>query len=186
VTTEAAREAGLEAKRILTVKYLMRSLSGAPSRDEYSQPPSIEDFAAASAAVSPVALERTWTAAEIEWQCRGRVDPICVTHRTTKSFGILGGYRMRSLDAPQTPFAVIDDVLWHDLRGPERVELVHVFLRCVASRAQVVVVPLLGYADPSPFLEAGFRRSTRVLHGYLTIWNGDADLVVQGMYMDVL
>jgi ribosomal protein S18 acetylase RimI-like enzyme len=186
VTQAGAREAGLEARHVLTVQYLMHLLRSIPSCEEPPQKPSSEDFAAAADSVLPVPLARRWTPAEAEWQCRGRVDPICVTYRNGECCAALAGYRMRSLDSPRTVYSFIDDIHWDQLTGSERTRLLRLFLRRAAESAQVAVVPLLGYADMSPFLDAGFRRSTRVLNTYLTMWNGNVEREMPGLYMDVL
>jgi hypothetical protein len=186
VTLAGAREAGLEARHILTVQYLMCPLRSIPSFEEPSQEPSSEDFAVAANGALSVPLARLWTPAEAEWQCERRIDPICVTYRNGADCGALAGYRMCSLDSERTVYCFIDDIHWYQLTGSERASLLGLFLRRAAQSAHIAVVPLLGYADTSPFLKAKFRRSTRVLQTYLTMWNGNAESEMPGLYMDVL
>jgi len=185
-TLAGARAAGHEARHILTVRYLMRLLKSVPAYRALSEQPSDEHFAIAARSTMPVPLKRLWTRAEVEWQCRRRVDPICVTCETETSCGALAGYRICSLNSGRTAYSLVDDTLWHHLNAKERESLLELFLRLAAETAQVAVVPLLGYADMSPFLKYGFRRSPRILHAYLTMWDGSAVSEMQGMYLDVL
>jgi GNAT superfamily N-acetyltransferase len=186
VTTAGTREAGFEAKHILKVNYLMRLVRGNKSGNtEPVQQSSIEDFASLATGTFNVPLARVWTASEINWQIKDRVDPICVSIRNGGTCGIIAGYRMRSLDALQTSFALIDDILWHELSGAEREKLLRVFLDRASEHAQAVIVPVLGYADMTAFLNAGFRRSTRVMNVYLTRWSGGVEPAIERMYLDV-
>jgi GNAT superfamily N-acetyltransferase len=186
VTRAGARAAGLEARPIGAVRYLMRLLEPAPGSAEMARA-DVDDFVqAAASAAREAPLARLWTGAEAAWQCRDRVDPVCVTRRRGASAGALAGDRIRSLDEARTRSAFIDDVLWHELAPEDRACLLQEFVREASADAEIVVVPMLDYADLAPFRAAGFRRSRRTLNGYLTMWNGDADVDVSSIYMDVL
>ena len=58
--------------------------------------------------------------------------------------------------------------------------------RASLAGAQTAVAPHLGYADFAPFHAARFRPSQRVLHAYLTVWNGEpCTEALPSMYLDV-
>lgn len=186
VTVAGARKIGLTATPISTVRFLMRLLTPADASNAPREA-SIEDFLhAADVAARHAPLARRWSRAEAEWQCRGRIDPICVSRRSGSSVGALTGYRMRSMDSRNTRCAFIEDVLWHEFAPEDRTRLLDEFLSVAAEDAQIAVVPLLDYADMSAFRAAGFRRAPRVLNAYLTLWNADTEVEVPSMYIDVL
>jgi hypothetical protein len=50
----------------------------------------------------------------------------------------------------------------------------------------MAIVPCLGYADMEPFSASRFRRSSRVLQAYLTVFKGEPmPEAVSRMYLDV-
>ena len=90
-------------------------------------------------------------------------------------------------NANRTKCLIVEDVLWGDLKPQERVGLATGLLENAASAGvQMAVAPHLGYADMEPFRAARFRPSTRVLHAYLTVWNGEPHAeMLSSMYLDV-
>jgi hypothetical protein len=61
------------------------------------------------------------------------------------------------------------------------------FVEEVLWSASLAVVPMLEYADISPFREARIHRSSRLLHAYLTLWFGPVHPPeFPGMRADVL
>jgi hypothetical protein len=100
---------------------------------------------------------------------------------------MLVGYIMPVANATRTKCLLVEDVLWGDLEPRERGSLVTTLLdQAALAGAQVAVAPLLGYADLEPFHAAGFRPSQRVLHAYVTVWNGEpCTEALSSMYLDV-
>jgi hypothetical protein len=190
VTAAGCRAAGCEPHRIMEIPYLMRLLR--PGKDDLDASltgaePDLNAFEAAAAKIlARVPLARTWTSAEARWQCVERLNAILVTSGNASSFGALAGYQMRIADQRGTKCVFLDDILWEDLAADARRDLVKAFIARCAKSAQVVVVPLLRYFDSEPFLQAGFRRSTRVLNAYLAFWDNTPVDGIPAMYMDVI
>jgi hypothetical protein len=82
--------------------------------------------------------------------------------------------------------ALLEDLLWGDLDPAERAELLDKFLRVAGTQgARTASCPILGYSSLEPLEAARFRRSKRVLHTYLTFWNGLRARAVEALYIDV-
>jgi GNAT superfamily N-acetyltransferase len=133
-------------------------------------------------------LARSWSPEEAEWQCQRRFGSIVAELESGPRRGMLTGYILPVANAIRTKCLMVEDVLWGDLEPQERDSLVKAFLdRAILGGAQVAVLPLLGYADLAPFHAARFRPSQRVLHAYLTIWNGEpCTEALPSMYLDVI
>jgi GNAT superfamily N-acetyltransferase len=182
ITIAGARAAGFEARRVFTVSYWMRLLRplATPSADDAPSDPAL--LLDAAAALAPAPLTRLWTPAEAEWQMTapGR---LCAA----ADGGVLTGYVLHTLDAARTACCFVDDVLWDRVPPDARPALLDRFLATASRRAGLAVLPLLGYADLAPFRAAGFRRSPRLLHAYLTLWDSlPAPEPFPGMYLEVL
>jgi GNAT superfamily N-acetyltransferase len=177
---KAAAGMGLDAVRILPVRFLQKLLKPAAEGDGES--PAAEVFLRAAEAVQ-APLTRIWTRAEAEWQIRDRAGALCVTYESGAASGALSGYTIGCLDG--TRCFLIEDVLWDGLAPGEQAHLLGRLLASAAEKAEVAAVPMPGYADLSAFRQAGFRLSRRVLNAYLTMWRGAAT-ELRGFYMDVL
>jgi hypothetical protein len=185
----------LNTQRIFSVEYLVRLLR--PARIEV--PTQFPDVALnfdrdidlfmelASVLLRNLPLVRLWTRAEAEWQCRKRYGALTVSSDVGGRRGILTGYLMQVASAPPTTVVLLGDLLWGDLEPAERTELVERFLRAAAHRgARFASCPVLNYASLDPLRSANFRRSKRVIHSYLTFWNGFQPRPVPALYIDVL
>ncbi len=179
----------LNTQRIFSVEFLVRLLRPAPTEP----PPQISDpdinlfMELASALPSNLPLVRLWTRAEAEWQCRNRAGALTVSSDVGGRRGILIGYLMQAASAPPTTVVLLEDLLWGDLEAAERTELLERFLRAAAGQgARFASCPVLGYASLDPLTAAGFRRSKRMIHTYLTFWNGLQPRPVPALYIDVL
>lgn len=179
----------LNTQRIFSVEFLVRLLSPAPLEPL----PEVSDsdidlfLELANALPSDLPLKRVWTRAEAEWQCRDRVGAVTVSSRVEGRRGVVAGYLTQVATAPPVTTVVLEDLLWGDLESAERIELVKKFLRAAATQgARTASCPILGYAPLDTLLAARFRRSNRVLHTYLTFWNGLQPRPVTSLYMDVL
>jgi len=183
----------LKTERIFSVEFLVRLLRPAPS-----EPPAqifdrdsdrdIDLFMElASALPGNLPLVRLWTRAEAEWQCRNRAGALTVSAEVGGRRGIITGYLMQAASAPPTTVVLLGDLFWGDLEPAERTELLERFLRAAAGQgARFASCPVLGYASLDPLTAAGFRRSKRVIHTYLTFWNGLQPRPVPALYIDVL
>jgi hypothetical protein len=183
----------LNTERIFTADFVVKLLRPASSESslDIPGPASASDIdifmELASTIAGDFALARLWTRAEVEWQCRDRAGALTVRHESGGRRGILTGYLMQATSAPPTIVLLLGDLLWGDLDPAERVELLEKFLRAASSRgARFASCPALGYAPLDPLTAAGFRRSKRVVHTYLSFWNGFQPEPVNALYLDIL
>jgi hypothetical protein len=80
----------------------------------------------------------------------------------------------------------MEDLLWGNLDTAERATLLRRFLEATAAYGcQSVSCPVLGYSSTETLTAAGFRRSKRILHTYLTLWNGQDPVPLSSIYVDV-
>lgn len=185
-----ARLCKLNTQRIQSVESLSRLLLGSSKAAPVSQASDSEIdlfMELASALPGDLPLRRTWTRAEAEWQCRNRAGALVVSSRVNGRRGMLTGYLTHVSSTPPARVVLLEDLLWGDLEPAERAELLDRFLRAAAARgARVASCPVLGYSPVDTLEAARFRRSNRVLHAYLTLWNGLTPSPVSSMYLDVL
>ena len=184
-----ARLLQLNTRRIYRVEFLSRFLR--PVRGEFTSDESsdeIEIFRELSRSLAcQIPLARTWTYEEVLWQCRLRSGAITARVEDAGRRGMITGYIMPVAANVPTRVALVEDVLWGNLDPAEQNELLIRFLRSAALQgAQTISCPVLGYASMEPFLAAGFQPSRRVLHAYLTLWNGLEPHPVSAAYIDVL
>jgi GNAT superfamily N-acetyltransferase len=190
VTVAAARSLGHTCDRVFTVNYLIRLLQ--PS--EFTTPAglgsaSVEQAEAlferlAAELTSKIPFCRLWNPEEIHWNCGARYGGLTEVHPSGR--GLLTAYTLKTASSDATPCLFIEDVLWHHLPERERDELLKQLLNRASATAQLAVAPLWGYAPTETFVKAGFRRSTRALHTYLTLWNNqDLGGPPLPMYIDV-
>jgi GNAT superfamily N-acetyltransferase len=188
ITVSAARSAGFAVDRAFTIRYLMRLLR--QNADQPPQPPGPAQAAdtalflqAAESLASALPLSRRWSADEAAWQMRRSGGLFATDERA----GMLSGYVLNIADAARTPCLFIEDILWSRVMPEARGPLLQRFLTVASGVAKLAVVPVLEYTDYSVFKAAGFRRSPRTLHAYLTRWDSSPELrEFPGMYMDVL
>ena len=179
----------LNTQRLFSAHSLVRFLQPVPS----APPPEVSEqdidlfleLAAAVAQNPPLA--RVWTRAEAEWQCRQRAGAITVTSQVSRRRGLLTGYIVQVASAPPTPVVLLEDLLWGDLEPAERAALLDEFLSAAAARGAVMASsPVLDYASTDTLTGARFRRSRRVVHMYLSLWNGLEARPVSSVYIDVV
>lgn len=187
VTVAAAESIGLQSHRIFTVKYLMRVITS--SADAAPRQVADERFRSAFESLAgtlprDLNLSRVWTNAEVEWECNDRYGAVVACRDHQPEDGLLTGYVLEMTDRERTPCLFIENLFWTGLDESGRSSLLQSLLNQAAERARVAVVPLWNYADTSVFARAGFRQSTRMLHMYVTLWNG-AEPPSPPMYMDV-
>jgi hypothetical protein len=188
VTVAAARQAGFDCRRVFTVKYLIRTLkpeTGDPAPQDGANLTAL--FLESVGVVQErLRFARLWSPEEVEWECCRRYGALTASLERGGRRGMITGYILPIADQRHTPAVFLENLLWDCLQDQERSELLDLFLRKAARSAEIAVAPLWGYADPAPFQRARFRQSTRMLHAYLTFWNGrQAPDELNPMYMDV-
>jgi hypothetical protein len=178
----------LPTERVFSVPYLIRFLqpqNGVPAADHPRD--LTEHFRRAATSIADVPLKRIWTEDEIRWQLE-RPDGLVAYHRSGDTEGLLTGYLMHAANPQKTKCLLIEDVFWGTLQNGDRQALVEKMLnRATAMGAHMALLPCLNYADIAPFRAARFRSSTRILHCYLTVFNGNpAPEQLPSMYLDVV
>ena len=180
----------IPAARIFSVHYLTRLISTKQSEvvsEDVDRGFVAKFLQAASRTAEGIPLARIWSRKEAQWQCELRSRPIVASHSVGEQLGILTGYMMHAANREKTQCLLIEDILWKDLGTEERQALVEKLVDQAASAgARIALVPLLGYADPEPFLKARFLRSPRVLNAYFGVWNAERNPEpVSSFYLDV-
>lgn len=180
----------LPIKRIFSAHYrslLLRPLE-TDSQSSIIGKGSIDEFLELTAVIPErTLLARLWNREEADWQCTHRLGVITARHAVGLRSGMLTGYVMQVYRRDYAKCLLVEDVLWGTLVFDERQVLLRGLLQKAASAGvRIVTVPVLGYADMAPFAGVGFQQSRRIVHGYLTIWNGEsASDVLPSMYLDV-
>lgn len=185
VTVAAAASLGLESSRVFTVNYLINVLRSANSLvlPEFQNDIFRQFQTLANPVADRVPFARIWSPEEVQWNCSRRYGSICAVSGQGK--GMLTGYTLSVAGQPDSTSLFLEDIFWDDLDETERSALLSCLLEGAGS-ASVAVVPLWGYFDPAPFLKARFRRSTRKLHAYVTLWGGrPVAPPMERLYMDV-
>jgi hypothetical protein len=182
-----ARLFQLNTQRIYTIEYLsrfVRPTAGAPLPIVTAG--DIDTFLDLAGSFSESApLARTWTRAEAEWQCRDRDGAIAVVSYENGRRGMLTGY-VAEVGTQGVRAAIMEDLLWGDLDVAERAALLRQFVQAAGThKCQTVSCPVLGYTSIEPLTAAGFRRSKRTLHTYLTLWNEQQPVPMSSIYIDV-
>jgi hypothetical protein len=179
----------LNTQRIFSVEFLVRLLNPAAPEPLPSVSDSDIDLFLELASVLPsdLPLKRLWTQAEAAWQCRERAGAITATADIGGRRGVLTGYLTQIASTPPVTAVVLEDLLWGNLESVERIELLTKFLKTAARQgARTASCPNLGYSSLDTLLAGRFRRSNRVLHTYLTFWNGLEPRPVASLYLDVM
>jgi GNAT superfamily N-acetyltransferase len=128
---------------------------------------------------------RLWTRDEVAWEL-SRYGVVAHALESGGARGLISGYILKSIRG--TPCAQIENILWDDLDAEQKSALLRLFLKSVAGKAQVAVMPLWNYVDADVFLQNGFRNfGRRCMNVYLALWNGAAmPGPLDAMYIDVL
>jgi GNAT superfamily N-acetyltransferase len=187
ITMAGARAAGFEAQHVFTVRHMMRLLR--PAADPQPEVEAVDPtlFQAAAESLVGLPLARLWSATEAQYQMQRPPGRVCCADTAG---GVLTGYVLHAADETHRPSLFIEDILWGRLEPESRGGLLSRFMSHASKIASLVIVPLLEYADMSPFIAAGFRRSPRLLHAYLTLLEESPSPGAlgefSGMYVDVL
>lgn len=188
IVLECSRRLHYVTRNVFSVPYLARLLRPSavpvvPVTDE-----DIEHFLSLSARlVDQIPLARIWTRAEAEWQCRRRTGALVASLSAGPRRGMITGTLVDVLANPPMLSLLVEDILWGGLEAEERLRLLQQFMaQGAAAGAQLASVPQMGYADMTPFATAGFRKSRRLVHTYLTLWNNSVPVEpLSSVYIDV-
>jgi hypothetical protein len=175
----------LPTGKIFTVGYLSRLLFPKAPSDTPADPATAKALMDLSVGVD-APLRRLWTAQEADWQCFGRAGAVAVLHEAGGRCGVASGYVQQV--AGRGPACLFIDALhWGDLDADERAALIKRFLDAGAGKgARIAVAPRLGYFDETPLTAAQFRPSQRIIHAYVSLWNGELpEGEFASLYMDV-
>jgi len=180
----------LPVKRIVSIRYMSSLLkpSALETAPQLTLPVPVSHFLdLATPLLSTQQLARKWSIEEAEWQCLQRASGITAYSSYGSRQGMLTGYLMPILDSHNAKCLLVEDVLWEELEPDERLQLLQRFLaEAVSQGAQMATVPNLGYADLQPFKRARFFSTRRVLHCYLTLFDGSLPLeTLSSVYLDV-
>ncbi len=180
----------LPVHRIFSVRYMSSLLKAGDFTASTTGPPAscVKDFLELAAPlISCQPLARKWTLEEAEWQCFDRTGALVAHASHGPRRGILTGYIMPIDNRERTKCLLVEDIFWDELELEERISLLHQFLSTAVSHgAQMATVPILGYTDLSAFKKARFFPTRRVLHCYLTLFNGNLlPETLPSMYLDV-
>jgi GNAT superfamily N-acetyltransferase len=178
------KAASATCNHVYTVEYLIKILRATSSEESESADP--KDFLyAAEPLARRISFSRVWSVDEAAWQCSGRYRGLSESLEKNNNRGIVTGYILETDAGKGCLF--VEDLLWDDLEIQERKLLLRRLLNRAAPSAQIAVVPLWGYTRYDIFRELGFRKSTRRLHVYLSLWNGlNVTSPLAAMYIDAL
>jgi hypothetical protein len=188
IVVECGKRLNTDMRRVFSIQYLARLLRPAEVTQDTVGVDVVKLFLKATAQVpTSVPLARIWSREEAEWQCLGRTRALCVAHDEGGRSGVVTGYVMDVIDKTPTKVLLIEDLLWGDLQAQERLALLQRLLaQGAAVGARIAVAPMMGYAETATLRGAGFRQSRRLLHVYLTVWNGEpAPEPLSSLYLDI-
>lgn len=178
---------GLPVVRAASFFYLTRAVPASATATTGGDSPSAADLVRAAGAMpAEIDVQRCWSEPEAAWQL-SRTGAVSVKSDTGEDPAVLTAYVISFADLDRTKCLVIDDVLWAGASAMERIDLVRRLLAEGQSRgARTAAMPLLGYTDARPFIEAGFLPSPHTLNAYLTVWSQPPPKPVRGYYLDVI
>lgn len=163
-----AEEGNLPTSKSILIRYLAR-----PVR---SKDVAIEDHADVSSlrAFAPsTPLTRTWSEAEVKWQCLDRDGAFGCTLHSRGITGTISAYKMRTAGANPVLCGLVDFIAWDNLEREEQLQMVSSLLSsAAASGVQLLLIPMLGYTSLDAFTSSGFRTTSRALQMYLTSFSG--------------
>ena len=186
----------LPTERVFSIPYQMRLLhpkpallskKGATSPQAPADAQTVQMFLEAAAPLADrVPLARVWTQQEAAWQCH-RYGAIVACKISGPRRGLVTGYIMEIANPQRTKCLLVEDLLWGTLHAEERRSVLRDLLdQAAAAGAQMAIAPYLNYADMHPLTAARFRTSPRLLHVYLSLFNGQPKPEpVNAMYLDV-
>jgi Acetyltransferase (GNAT) family len=188
IVETCGRKMGAGVHRVFSAPYIARLLQPAAERKQTGDVDVVPLFLQVAAQLSKtLPLKRAWSPKEAEWQCLRRANAMYAAHREGSRAGVITGYVAEIADETPAQVLLLEDLLWGDLERPQRLALVQDLLeQGAAAGARIAVAPLLGYAEAATLRAAGFRKSRRLMHMYVTLWDREQRFKpLSGMYLDV-
>jgi ribosomal protein S18 acetylase RimI-like enzyme len=170
------------------VQYMARVLRGNETNDAVVAEVDAAEILMKSAARVPesVPVIKMWSPEEAQWECDRREGALACALSVEGRSGILSGYTIETSGAAAMRCVLVDDVLWGDLTPDECMQLAKSFVgKAAGAGARMVITPMLNYCDMQPLAAAGFRKTRRLLHAYLTMWDTPVPEAMPAMYIDV-
>jgi hypothetical protein len=180
-----ARYSHLPTQKTFTVRYLARPVP--KNRGPFAKADPNILLRSAKRLSENLDFARVWTEAEANWQCIDRDGAFGSSIQNDGTEGTISGSSMLTGGAKPIRCGLVDDVLWNDLEQQDRKKLVEqLFDSASGAGIELLLVPVMNYADITPFLDAGFRKTRRALNMYLTAWNPEVPLQeLPAPYIDV-
>jgi hypothetical protein len=170
-----AKVTRLPTQKVFTVRYLARPVP--KNRGPFTKADPDILLRCAKRLSEGLEFARVWTEAEAAWQCNGRDGAFGAAIQNGDTEGTISASTMLTGGAKPIRCGLVDDILWNDLEQPDKKRLVDQLLDSAsATGVELMLVPVMNYADITPFQEAGFRKTRRVLNMYLTVWNPELPL----------
>lgn len=170
--------------KAFTVTYLARPIPKTGIRDRQRADPKL---LLSKSRTLKTEFCRLWTGPEATWQCDEREGAFGCSFAKGDQMGTISAYAMLTGGAKPICCGLVDDVLWDGTDDTQRSHMIDLLLNSArGSGVELLLVPMLKYFDPEPFVAAGFRRTRRTLNMYLTSFNGSlVPDVMDAVYVDV-
>jgi GNAT superfamily N-acetyltransferase len=184
ISVAGVEAAGVPCRQVFALDYLMALPKPAQTMPG-SVVPDVDTFLQASEPLARLPFARLWQREEAEWELFKRCGAVSYAMKSGPNTGLISGYII--CDNRGTRCAQIENVLVDGLDPAQKSLALTGFLAEVSGKAQVVLAPAWNYVEESVFRAAGFRRTSRRLNVYLSLWNGqELPDSFDSMYIDVL
>lgn len=173
-------------QRVYSVQYLARPLPRQTAPKRMSTDTDVF-LHCAKIAAQQSEFSRIFNPQEAKWQSHQRWGAFGTSLEAGGKRGAITAYAVPTAGAVHTMCGLIEDVLWHEFEATQRRELLDSLMTAAAAqKVELLLCPVLGYTDLEPLRVAGFRRTKRLLHMYLTSWRDDLPLhPLTSAYIDV-
>ncbi len=179
-----AQSDSLTTVKAFTVSYLARPVPKNRTPDAQRADPNI--LLRKSEGLG-TAFRRIWTSRDAAWQCNERLGAFGCSLAEGETQATITAYSMLTGGLKPVRCGLVDDVLWEGLDDAQCSRMVDLLLNSARGMdVELLLVPVLNYFDPAPFVAAGFRKTRRTLNLYLTSWNGlSVPSELDAAYIDV-
>jgi hypothetical protein len=132
-------------------------------------------------------FRRIWTEAEAAWQCNGRLGAFGCSLGEGDKQATITAYTMLTGGTKSICCGLVEDVLWEGTDDAQRSQMIDLLLDSArALEVELLLIPVMHYFDPAPFVAAGFRKTRRTLNLYLTTWSDRwSPSELEAAYIDV-
>jgi hypothetical protein len=134
-----------------------------------------------------VEFGRLWTRREAEWQCLEREGAFGCSMVTGTEGGTISAYTQFTAGESPMLCGLVDDLAWGLLGADDRERLAWMLWESAETAGvDLLLTPVLNYADMTALEGLGFRKTARTLNMYLTSWNPDFKVhELSSAYIDV-